>query len=83
MYFSPHIVLFQNVPEAPRAKDSTVQQTFIVHHCALHTAAGDGDIRKDKMKCLPLGSSKLRTTSDNSAVSIGMQVATQPQRESR
>lgn len=66
MYFSPHIVLFQNVPEAPRAKDSIVQQTFIVHHCALHTAAGDGDIRRDKMKCLPLGSSNLGTTSDNS-----------------
>ena len=83
MYFSTHIVLFQNVPEAPWAKDSIVQQTFIVHHWALHAAAGAGDTKRDKMKCLPLGSSKLGTTSDNSAVSIGMQVATQPQRESR
>ena len=81
--FSLHTVLFQNVLEASQAKDSIVQHTFNVHHCALHTAAGTGDTRVDKMKHLPLGSSKLRTTSDNSAVSIRMQVATENQGESR
>lgn len=81
--FSLHTVLLQNVLEVSQAEDSIVQQTCNVPHCAQHTAAGTGDTRMDKMKHLPLGSSKLRTTSDNSAVSIGTQVATENQGESR
>lgn len=81
--FSLFTVLFQNVLEASQAKDSIVQQRFNVHHCALHTTAGTGDTRVDKMKHLPLGSSKLRTTSHSSAASMGMQVATENQGESR
>lgn len=76
--FSQHRMLFQFVPEAPQAKDSIVQQIFIVHHCAQDTEAGARDTRMDKTKHLPLGSSKLETTSDNSAVGIGMKEPHRP-----
>lgn len=47
----------------------------------MDTAVAAGGRGMDEMKCLPLGNSKVGTASDSSAVSAGMEVATQTQRE--
>lgn len=77
-FFSTHSREYAR--SSPGQRYSTVQQMFIVHHSAMGTAVAAGDTGMDKMKCLPLGSSKLGAASDSSAVSAGMEVATQTQR---
>lgn len=78
-FFSTHSREYTR--SSPGLRDLIVQQTFIVHHSVMDTAVAAGDTGMDKMKCLPLGSSKVGAASDSSAVSAGMEVATQTQRE--
>lgn len=53
-----------------------------MHHSALDMVAGAGD-RMNKIKRLPTGSSKPGASSDNSALSVMMEVTTEIQREQR
>lgn len=83
IFFSIHRDFLQHARSSPGQRDSAVQQALVVHHCARDTAAGAGDTGKEKAKCLPLRSPKLAATSDNSAVRVRMEVATQTQGERR